>query len=90
MLKMYVFGENDDVITWVAAETQGQAIDLYENITGDEIAHWFNDLNEYAREMDPNEMMTYYHDGKTPEKDTIQNLINKYCDTPDIFATSEF
>ncbi|GGP17158.1 hypothetical protein [Oceanobacillus neutriphilus] len=90
MLKMYVFGEGDDVKTWVAAESKKQAIGIFESVTGLDIAFEFCNPNDYAREMDPNETMTYYHDGKSPEKDTMQNLINKYCDEPDIFATSEF
>ncbi len=89
-LKMYVFGESDDVITWVVAENREQAINIFENITGDRISHEFENLEDYAREASPTEKMTYYHDGVNPEKDTMENLIKKYCTVPDVFATSEF
>lgn len=89
-LKMYVFGESEDVVTWVVAKNQKQAIDIFENITGDRISHYFENLNDYVREASPKETMTYYPDGLTPEKDTMENLIKKHCKEPDVFATSEF
>lgn len=90
-LKMYVFGEGDDVVNWVVAENKEQAIGLFEDNTGLDIAYEFDMLpGDYAREASPGEIMTYYHDGVEPEKETMQNLINKYCTKPGMFATSDF
>lgn len=89
-LKMYVFGEDEGITTWVVAKNRNQAIGIFEDITGLNIADEFENLNDYAREASPDEVMTYYHDGINPEKDTMQNLIKKYCKQPDVFATSEF
>ncbi|GGJ48891.1 hypothetical protein [Virgibacillus salexigens] len=89
-LKMFVFGENDGVVTWVVAGSKEQSINIFENITGLNIADEFENSDDYVRETSPDEQMTYYHDGRNYEKDTMQNLITKYCDKPDVFATSEF
>ena len=85
-LKMYVFGEESGVVTWIVAKSKDQAVKIFEGMTGVEI----EDLENEVREAGPDEEMTYYHDGKTPKKNTMANLIKKYCDEPDIFATSEF
>lgn len=89
-LKMYRFG--NDYMDWVCHESEEQAIELYKSIVGEDC---FQDLlDDYGDEAVTEEPMekefTYYHDGVTPEKDTFENLIKKYCTEPDIFATSEF
>lgn len=89
-LKMYVFGEDEGVVTWIAAENKEQAINIFEHITDVNIKIEVENPNEYVREASPGETMNYYHDGTTRETDTMENLINKYCTEPDIFATSEF
>lgn len=93
-LKMYVFGEDEGVIEWVCATSKEEAIRIYKSICGEEcwneITEGYGDQEDYVREMSPDEEFTYYHDGATPDKDTIANHIKKYCTKPDMFACSEF
>ncbi|MCM3619186.1 hypothetical protein M3936_16475 [Sutcliffiella horikoshii] len=89
-LKIFKFG--DDSCDWVCHETKEQAINFYKDTCGEEC---FQELVEcYGDEAVTEEpmvkMFTYYHDGVTPDKDTIENHIKKYCHKPDFFATSEF
>jgi hypothetical protein len=92
-LKMYAFGE-DGVTTWICATTKEQSISIFKSICGEDC--WNDSVEEYeneddfVREMDSDEQFIYYHDGKTPEKDSVGNLIKKYCTKPDMFACSEF
>ncbi|WP_079708110.1 hypothetical protein [Paraliobacillus ryukyuensis] len=89
-LKMFKFG--DDRCDWVCHESEEQAIDLYKSIIGeDEFQEMLDCFGDEAVTEEPmDKLFTYYHDGVTPEKDTFENLINKYCTEPDVFATSEF
>lgn len=96
-LKMYVINEGEMVTDWVVAESEEQAVDIYEDITGINMYEEHrdndcNDLKDYIREMRMDETMTFYPDAnlENPDKDTALNLIKKYCDKPDIFASSEF
>lgn len=94
-LKMYVINEGDLTTDWVVAESEEQAVEIYDELSGINLYEEYkdnetNDIEDYIREMSMNEMMTYYPDGKNPDKDTIENIIKKYCTKPDFFATSEF
>ncbi|MDY7043598.1 hypothetical protein RVS70_05205 [Virgibacillus sp. M23] len=89
-LKMYEFDEGAK--TWICAESKGQAINIYITQFGNELWEEYKEFNggDEVREMDSEEHFTYYHDGFNGETDEIGKLINKYCDKPDMFATSEF
>lgn len=87
---MYVFGENEGVITWIVAEHEEQATSIFEYITDIKVENDCENPNEYVRETSPEETMVYYHDGRNSEENTMENLIKKYCYKPDVFATSEF
>jgi len=91
-LKMFKF--NSDIDHWICAYTKEQAINIFKGMVGDDV---YQDIVEceggeenMIEELDDNDTMTYYHDGSRSEKTTYRNLINKYCDKPDIFACSEF
>lgn len=86
-LKMFRFG--DGPCDWIVAETKEQAIKIYK-ANFDTFEDYFGDGSDNIEEEPMDKIFTYYHDGKTPDKDTIENHIKKYCDKPDIFACSEF
>ncbi|AYP68805.1 hypothetical protein BpsM61_00031 [Bacillus phage vB_BpsM-61] len=88
-LKMFRFG--DSPCDWIVAETKEQAIEIYKGNFGEwEFQEYFGDGTDNIEEEPTDKLFTYFHDNATPEKDTFGNLIKKYCDKPDIFATSEF
>ncbi|WP_163579092.1 hypothetical protein [Gracilibacillus saliphilus] len=94
-LKMYEFFEADMKLDWVCATSTDEAISIYSDLVGKGfIDEWLEayDGNKdmFVREMSMDEKFTYYHDCITPERDTIKNLIEKYCDKPDMFATADF
>lgn len=84
-LKMYQF--DGSTVFWVCATNEHQAINIFKSFLG-ERKDFFGDKG--VREMSPNEFFTYYPVEFTPETDTINNLIQKYCTKPDIFANSNF
>lgn len=89
-LKMYQF--DGGVQTWICATNATEAINIFKSVYGSNVwSETYDCYGEHAvRELLPDHPFTYYHDGINPEKDTIQNLISKYCTKPDIFATSDF
>lgn len=88
-LKMFRFG--DDPCDWIVAESKEQAIRIYKATFGEEIfEEYFGDGTGNIEEEPSDKLFTYYYDGRTPDTDTIGNLIKKYCDKPDVFACSEF
>lgn len=82
-LKMYRF-DDGGLYTWICATTEQEAISLYKKDISEDM-----DGTE-MEEMKPEEEMSYYDDGVNEERETYQTLIQKYCDKPMIFATSEF
>jgi hypothetical protein len=89
-LKMFRFG--NDYCDWVCHESKEKAINLYKTIVGEETFQGLVDVygDEAVTEEPVDKVFTYYHDGVTPEKDTFENLIKKYCTKPGIFASSEW
>ena len=89
-LNMYQF--DGGVITWICAKSVEEAINIFKSICGEDT--WVESKECYGEraviEMNPDRLFTYYHDGVNSERDTFKNLINKYCDKPDIFATSDY
>lgn len=89
-LKMFRFGT--DPYDWVVAENLNQAANIYKDTFGEDV---FYELiqweGERAIEEEPlNKVFSYYYDGVHKDEDTIENLIKKYCNKPDMFASSEF
>lgn len=89
-LKMYQF--DGGVMTWVCATSEEEAVNIFKSVCGEDV--WIESKECYGeeavREMQPDHLFTYYHDGINPERDTIKNLIDKYCTKPDVFATSDY
>lgn len=89
-LKIFKFG--DDRCDWVCHESEENAIEMYVSFCGEdcyqELVECYGDEAVTQEPMD--KVFTYYHDGVTPDEDTIANHIKKYCKEPDFFATSEF
>lgn len=85
---MYEFDAGEKV--WVCAINEEQAINLFKIWYGEEF--WQDGLegDTTVREMSNDEVFTYYHDGSTPEEDTIGNHLKKYCSKPDMFAVSAY
>jgi len=92
-LKMFKF-DSSGVIYWICAYNYQQAIQIYKGLvdegTFQEEVEFSGGLDQFAKECHDDDTMTYYHDSANGETDTYRNLINKYCDKPDIFACSEF
>jgi len=91
-LKMFKFDAG--VAYWICAYNKEQAISAYKDIvdegTFEDEVEFVGGLDQLLKECQDDDTMTYYHDGANGETDTYRNLINKYCDKPDIFACSEF
>jgi hypothetical protein len=89
-LKMYQF--DGGVMTWVCATNEKEAINIFKTACGEDV--WEESKECFGEqaviELHPDHLFTYYHDGINPEKDTIKNIIKKYCTKPDMFATSDF
>lgn len=91
-MKLKIFRFGNDRCDWVCHENEKKAISLYKSICGEDCYEDLleSDGDEAVSEEPMDKMFTYYHDGKTPDKDTFENHIRKYCTKPDIFASSEF
>jgi hypothetical protein len=97
-LRMYALLE-DGVTEYVVARSKDEAWSKYVESVGMEVVIDFLG-DEYGdeekpadiaiREMDQDDVITYYSDGKRPEKNAVKNIIAKYADGPCYFACSEF
>lgn len=89
-LKIFKFG--DDVIDWVCHESEEKAIEFYKDNCGEDCYQGLvDDYGDEAVTQEPmDKVFTFYPDEETPDEDTIENHIKKYCKEPGFFATSEF
>lgn len=92
-LKMYEF--ESGVTDWICAESKEEAIEIYKSYYGEDAytesleMHGGN-IEDFITECDGEEMFIYYENGINGDKNTFNNLIKKYCEKPDHFATSEY
>lgn len=89
-LKMYEF--EGDVMVWVSAENKDQAVKIFTDYYGKDV--WDEGVELYGeeavREMDNEEIFTYFHEYDGPDENSIGNHIENYCPKPDIFAVSNY
>ncbi|WP_121605351.1 hypothetical protein [Virgibacillus sp. Bac332] len=90
-MKLKIFRFGNDRCDWVCHESKEKAISFYVSMCGGDC---YKDLLEFwgdeaVTEEPMDKAFTFYPDEETPDKDTFDNLIKKYCDKPDFFAHSE-